>query len=449
MCKILIISPNERVGLRLKELLTRSGNRVRTHFEMQDGESSEKDSFDLVVSLYPTHDQHSDNTRRYRTLVISQSDSGPQNIDVERDGVYDLESLGRLGSKVGRITSALTASPRRQPLGISTASNSENPGELALAKMIGRSSAIKAVKTRIRRISRFPGIPVLVTGETGTGKELVVNALHACSRRKDKPLVKVNCAAIPDTLLESQLFGHRKGAFSGAVADQKGLVEEADRGTLFLDEISSLKLELQPKLLRFLEDGSYMRVGETKERKSNAWVLAATNEDLSAGSNALKLREDLMFRLSGNQIVLPALRQRAGDISLLANYFLHAFAKEFEQEEAVLSFANRERMLEHSWPGNIRELRQVMMTYQFEGDEAVRKRLREPSVADTEILTNHPTPRIEPLRVLEKKYILQVLQLNHFNIRKTARLLQVDRNTLRRKIAHYNLGAKGAKSTPA
>ncbi len=228
--------------------------------------------------------------------------------------------------------------------------NSDELSPISRGDMIGQSPQIESVRQQIECISQFPGAPVLITGETGAGKEVVAELLHASSPRAGKPLIRVNCSAIPESLFESELFGHRKGAFTGALSDQKGLVEAAHDGSLFLDEISSLKLELQPKLLRFLENGGYLPVGETMERHSNAWIMAASNENLEDLIAQKRFRPDLYYRLKVNEINLPPLRERSHDILLFAEYFLAQFAQQFGTPPKSLSAEAQEALLKYPCP---------------------------------------------------------------------------------------------------
>ena len=311
-------------------------------------------------------------------------------------------------------------------------------GESALGKIIGESAAITEVKARIKRISQFPGIPVLITGETGTGKELVVDALHACSPLAAKPLVKVNCAAIPENLLESHLFGHRRGAFSGALSDQKGLVEEAQGGVLFLDEICSLKMELQPKLLRFLENGSYLPVGETQERHSNTWVVAATNQNLNELVDIRRFRADLFFRLKSSSLRLPLLRERTADIHLLADHFLTAFAQRFNIEPKTVSLETHTVLTNHSWPGNVRELKYMMAELAIQVSDTV---ICPVHIMSYLCLPDVPTyhKEIKPLKEIERIHILMAMRSTGGRVRKTAELLGIDRNTLKKKLTDHGL----------
>jgi two-component system response regulator AtoC len=201
---------------------------------------------------------------------------------------------------------------------------------------------------------------VLVTGESGTGKELVARMLHYGGRRKKSPFVALNCGAIPETLLESELFGHRKGAFTEAKSDRAGLIEEADGGTLFLDEIGELPLPLQTKLLRVIEEGEFRRLGDTEVRKANVRIVAATARRLEAEVGGGGFRRDLYYRLNVIRIHVPPLRERAEDIPVLSHHFLSSFCRKFGKEEKRLAPGALEALMGHDWRGNVRELRNLM-----------------------------------------------------------------------------------------
>jgi DNA-binding NtrC family response regulator len=225
--------------------------------------------------------------------------------------------------------------------------------------LIGDSPSMQAVKRLIRQIAATD-VCVLIQGESGTGKELVADAIHALSERRDKPLVKISCAAIPETLLESELFGHERGAFTGATASKPGKFELADGGALLLDEIAEMSPQLQAKLLRVLQDGRFARVGATQERQVNVRLLSATHADIPKAIEDGRFRQDLYYRINTVQIPLPPLRDRRDDIALLAEHFLRRFSEEMRKEIRGIAPAALEQLRAHSWPGNVRELEHVV-----------------------------------------------------------------------------------------
>ncbi len=230
---------------------------------------------------------------------------------------------------------------------------------LAFGSIVGQSSALRQVTSRLELVARTDAT-VLILGESGTGKELVAREIHERSRRASRPLIKVNCSALPPGMFESEFFGHVRGAFTGALRDRPGRFHLADRGTILLDEVGDLPLELQPKLLRVLQEGQYERVGEDTSRQVDVRVLAATNRDLEAEVRAGRFREDLYYRLSVFPVELPPLRERKDDIPMLAAHFVAIAARRLGVEEPAVTIAECEELTRYDWPGNIRELQNVI-----------------------------------------------------------------------------------------
>jgi transcriptional regulator with GAF, ATPase, and Fis domain len=226
-------------------------------------------------------------------------------------------------------------------------------------EIVGRSDAVRTVLRKIEHVAATDAT-VLITGETGTGKELVARAIHRESPRRDRPLVKVNCAALPPTLIESELFGHEKGSFTGAVGRKVGRFELADGGTLFLDEIGELSMEVQPKLLRVLEDGEFERLGSAQSIRADVRVIAATNRDLSQDVQARRFRADLFYRLNVYPITVPPLRQRREDIPLLVEHFVRVLSKKMGKEIISVAPSALEALRSYHWPGNVREFANVI-----------------------------------------------------------------------------------------
>jgi Nif-specific regulatory protein len=300
-------------------------------------------------------------------------------------------------------------------------------------EMIGESKPMAALKAKIDRISRAPGC-VLVRGESGSGKELVARAVHRGSSRSDRPMLSVNCAAIPADLMESQLFGHRAGSFTGADRDHAGYFQQADLGTLFLDEVGELPLEGQAKLLRILEGHPFLPVGATQEVSVDVRVIAATNQDLQNYVREKKFREDLFYRLSVFELYLPPLRDRGDDIERLVEFFLDYYRKERGRPALRLSDAARAKLVNYRWPGNVRQLRNVMdsAVVLAEGDEIEPRDL---GLRDT------GGEQLDSLQmdVWEKKLIVEALDRAGGNVPDAARLLAIGRATLYRKIELYGI----------
>ena len=300
-------------------------------------------------------------------------------------------------------------------------------------ELIGESEPMQTLKSRIERIARATG-SVLVRGESGSGKELVARALHRSGPRADRPMLSVNCAAIPRDLMESQLFGHKKGAFTSAESDHVGWFQQADLGTLFLDEVGELTLEGQAKLLRILEGHPFLPVGGTEEITVDVRVICATNRDLQEFVKEKKFREDLYYRLSVFELNIPPLRDRGGDLQILLDHFLTHFKNQHGRPEVELSEEARKKILMFQWPGNIRQLRNVI-------DSAVvmaeGSKIR---IEDLGIRENS-AGELESLEIdhWERKLIKEALARTRNSVPKAAELLGVSRATLYRKIDEYSI----------
>jgi DNA-binding NtrC family response regulator len=257
------------------------------------------------------------------------------------------------------LHSVARCAERRRLLQENAALRSRVGDNIGLENIVGESPQIRELHKLIQTVAPTEA-RVLILGESGTGKELVAGALHGLSRRRAASYIRINCAAIPETLLESELFGHEKGAFTGALKQKLGRVEEANGGTIFLDEIADMSKPLQAKLLRFLEDGSFTRVGGTQELRVNIRLIAATNRDITQAIAADQFREDLFHRLNVVQFRLPPLRERGGDVLLLAGHFLKNFRATLNKSVDGFSPAARQKILTHRWPGNVRELRNAI-----------------------------------------------------------------------------------------
>lgn len=303
----------------------------------------------------------------------------------------------------------------------------------AYDEIIGESQPIRDLKDKMGRMSRATGC-VLIRGESGTGKELVARALHRMSPRADRPMLSINCAAIPADLMESQLFGHKAGSFTGAERDHVGLFQQADLGTLFLDEIGELTLHGQSKLLRILEGHPFLPVGATSEVQVDVRVIAASNRDLLAYVAEKKFREDLYYRLSVFELAVPPLRGRQGDIGLLIDVFLDHFRKQHGRPGLELSPEARNKLLTAPWPGNVRQLRNVM-------DSAVVLAGGDRIEAGDLGLRDATQGTLDSLRMdhWERKLIVEALSRAGGNVPEAARLLGIGRATLYRKLEEYDI----------
>jgi two-component system response regulator AtoC len=329
--------------------------------------------------------------------------------------------------------------------------------------IIGSSQGIAELYAILERVADTP-TTVLITGESGTGKELVARALHEHSSRKDKPFIKVNCAAIPKELIESELFGYERGAFTGAVASKPGRFELANGGTLFLDEIGEIPIEMQVKLLRALQESEFERVGGIKTIRVDVRLVAATNRDLKKLIAAGSFREDLFYRLNVVPIRLPALRERTGDIPLLAEHFLTKFNERLRKKVEGLDADATEVLVQYPWPGNIRELENVIERAVLFCDESkLHAKDLPPDVRGIPVIANVPLPEADlhaalagegglkghvkvAMSRLEKELVSRALQQTNGNVTHAARLLKISRKGLQLKMKELGLREASDKS---
>jgi len=314
-------------------------------------------------------------------------------------------------------------------------------GQNQAVSIIGECTAMLQVKELIARVALSPASTVLLTGESGTGKDLCARALHATSDRADEAFVAISCAAIPAALLESELFGHERGAFTDAKSRRDGLFQQADRGTLFLDEIGEMAPELQAKLLRFLEDKTFRRVGGSVEMSADVRVIAATNVDLREAVAAGRFREDLYYRLAVVTVRLPPLRERAADIDLLAAHLVDTYNRKFRKHITAISEDAKRVLRAHPWPGNVRELRNAI-------ERAVLLARRQ--ILDVEDFAVLGETAIDPavvrlpaggvdIREVERSLIEQALQRTGGNQTRAAALLHMNRDQIRYRMRQYGL----------
>lgn len=367
-------------------------------------------------------------------VVLTAHGSIDTAVDAMKRGAYDyvtkpcplaeLEVLLRKAyerAKLGKENRQLRAALQR----------AEPPWE-----MVGESPAMRSVKRLVQRVAPTES-SVLVQGESGTGKELVARALHQLSNRAQKPLVIVNCAALQETLLESELFGHQRGAFTGAVTSKAGLFDVAEGGTLFIDEIGEMTGGLQAKLLRVLEDGRYRPVGSIKERRADVRVIAATNRDLAEEVKAGRFRDDLYFRINVLMIALPPLRARRDDIPLLVEHFLRLGPKgEWKVSEEAM-----QRLVAHPWPGNVRELANCIQRAQIlaDGQTLLPKDLP-PSILGSDGAPRAPLNsegHTDRLTELEAQHVAGVLRREGWNKARAARALGISRRSLYRLLEKH------------
>jgi len=319
-----------------------------------------------------------------------------------------------------------------------------------ISSIVGFSPEIDTLKNHISEIAKYDSETVLITGESGTGKELVASAIHNLSPRKEKSFVEINCATIPENLLESELFGHEKGAFTNAYSKKIGLLEIAEGGTLFLDEIGEMSLSLQAKLLRVLENKKIRRLGSNKDLEIDVRIIAATNKNLKNAISESTFRNDLYYRLNVLRIEVPPLRARGSDIILLAEYFLNIFKKKFSKPVEKFDEQAKTVLRNYNWPGNVRELRNVIertcilhnekiiKSEHIAGDFIGSTRQLGLKICDEDFdLTQASYEEI--LNNIEFKIISKAVSISEGNISQTAKLLQIPRETLRYKLTKLNI----------
>ena len=371
-------------------------------------------------------------------VLLTAHGNIPDGVQAIKNGAYDYITKGDDNNKIipliSRAMEKALINRRLEKL------EAQMERRYSFQNIQGNSKLIKEAVSLAQKVA-VTDVPVLLTGETGTGKEVFAQAIHSGSARKDKAFVAVNCSSFSKDLLESEMFGYKAGAFTGAQKDKKGLFEEANNGTIFLDEIGEMAFDLQAKLLRILETGEFIKVGETKPTKVNIRIIAATNRDLRKEIEENHFREDLFYRLSVFQIHLPSLRDRREDIEQIAYSLIDDFGTKLSRKAVKVSDDFIEALKQHSWKGNIRELRNVIERSLIVCNE------EELTLQDLpiEIQNSHFEESAGKsysnfeLAAMERRHIARVLQYTKGNKTETARLLKIGLTTLYRKIEEYRL----------
>ena len=376
-------------------------------------------------------------------VLLSGAASAKEAADAIRLGAYDFLEKPVAAERL-RVTLANALSAAAMKVRAHSSTVEKN----VRTELIGESPAMHKVRTLIGQFGRHDA-KMLITGETGTGKELVAHALWRASSRSNRPFIMVNAAAIPENLMESELFGHRKGAFTGAVAHQMGKIELADRGTLFLDEIGELSPSAQSKLLRFLESGEIQPLGETRSRRCDVRIVAATSRDLAEQISRGRFREDLYFRLNVGRIEIAPLRERGEDIMLLFTDFVAAICRKYAEPTRLIDSDARSLLLNYNWPGNVRELRNVAERAILLSSEKITNQLISeilgcgaviPAQADDlPASLQEASPLKEYRRSMEARYIKHILALTDNSVTRAALVLGVDRSHLHQKMKDYRI----------
>ena len=370
-----------------------------------------------------------------KIILLTAHGNIPDGVQAIKNGAFDYIVKGDDNRKiipiVNRAMDAIATELKQQGKKKIVRANT-----FSFDNIVGKSSALSDVISQARKVAATD-VSVLINGETGTGKEVFARAIHSESQRRSEAFLALNCSAFSRELLESELFGYKAGAFTGAMKDKRGLLEEANHGTIFLDEIGEMALELQAKLLRVLETGEFVKVGDTKTTHVDVRILSATNRNLKEEIASGRFREDLYFRLSVFRIMLPPLRQRKEDILLLARQFIERYAKQIGRPAPVLSSEAKSLFLSYPWPGNVREMMNAVEHALIVCDgEITRHDLPidmlsgDTSTADDDAFD---------LKSVERNHIIKVLHHTHGNKTETARLLKIGLTTLYRKIEEYGI----------
>lgn len=371
-------------------------------------------------------------------ILLTAHGNIPDGVQAIKNGAFDYITKGDDNNKIIPLISRAVEKAR---MNVRLEKLEKKVGQTySFDSILGEFKVLKDAVSLAQKVSGTD-VPVLLTGETGTGKEVFAQAIHYSSKRARQNFVAVNCSSFSKELLESEMFGHKAGSFTGALKDKKGLFEEANNGTIFLDEIGEMAFELQAKLLRILETGEYIKIGDTKPTRVNVRIIAATNRNLSQEIVAGRFREDLFYRLSVFQIHLPPLRERAGDIRLLAKAFIKSFAEQLARPVVEIAPAFLEALDSQPWKGNIRELRNVIERSMIVCESGYL------DIADLPFdiqnahyeHSNDSSPGSFELSAMERRHIARVLEYTKGNKTEAARLLKIGLTTLYRKIEEYKI----------
>jgi len=443
--KILIIDDEEKLRSLLARIISLEGYEVIEAGDCKSGlKKTDQSDIDVVLCDVKLPDgngveltkQIKEKHPLVEVILLTAYGNIPDGVQAIKNGAFDYIIKGDDNNKIipllNRAIEKTSLAKRVKSL------EQQLEKKYSFDSIIGKSKSILAAVELARKVAATD-TTVLLTGETGTGKEVFAQAIHQNSNRNNKNFVAINCSAFSKELLESEMFGHKTGAFTGAVKDKKGLFEEANGGTIFLDELGEMSLELQAKLLRVLETGEFMKVGETKTTRVNVRIIAATNRDLQQEIEAGHFRQDLFYRISVFQIQLPSLSERIADIEPLARHFASVFAIRSNKKLNFIEPAFFEALKQHSWNGNIRELKNAMerSIILMEKDELTVAQL---PFELKHISSNHKQLSAFDLASVEKLHIQKVLNYTNGNKTETAKLLNIGLTTLYRKIEEYKIG---------
>lgn len=442
--RILIADDDETLCYLLKEELVNEGYIVDTVYDGKDAiDLLKKRYFDVLLLDLEMREVNGekvlsfvkDNNPSLQVIVLTAKSDMRTAIDCIKQGAYDFITKPY---EFGQLCITIERALEHKDLLIKNKILSSKITQTPPNSIIGDSEAIKNLSKLAERAAKSES-NILLEGETGTGKELFAEFIHKNSNRADKPFVAINCASLPDQLIESELFGYEKGAFTDAKSSKQGLVEIANGGTLFLDEIGELSLTLQPKLLRFLENGEFRRIGGVSNLSSNVRVIGATNKNLMEEAERKNFRRDLLFRLNVITLTIPPLRERNGDILLLSEYFLQK--KSPIRSNKKLSQEAKKSLLNYTFPGNVRELEHMIeRSIIFSESETILPKDLNIPKEEFELATHLSEDGIIlTMEQIEKIHIKKALEHHEWNRENTARALDISQKTLYSKIIKYNL----------
>jgi two-component system response regulator AtoC len=444
--RILVVDDEELVRWSLHEALSPDGHMVKTVGSGEDAlEEFSRNDYDIVIldiklpgidGIEVLKEMHKVNPSSL-VIMITAHGGVANAVEAMKCGAHDyLQKPFEIEEVKLTVQKALEVADLRIRVGDHIEEQRES---YSFGKMVGKSPKMLDVFEMAGKVAKTPRGNILILGDSGTGKGILAKAIHYQSAHADKPFVEMNCAAIPDTLMESELFGYRKGAFTDAKENKPGLIEKADGGTLFLDEIGDMGFNIQAKILKVIDEKKFTRLGETTEREVDIRIMAASNKDLKAMVEEGTFREDLYFRLDVIRLELPPLRERDDDVIQIAKHFIERYNKEMGRDVMSISPAAAEAMRRYDWPGNIRELRNSIERIMIlEDTERIEYGMLPASIRGERDEAPEGPPTLEDM---ERDYILKVLKEEGGNISQAAKVLGISRHTIMRKLERW--GIKG------
>jgi len=457
MRRVLVVDDEELIRWSLSERLRADGHEILEAGTAAEALDCADSGVDLVLLDYKLPDDDGLSVlRKLRELdpdvlviMLTAQRSVDLIVEAMKAGAFDYATKPfDLEDLAIRVSRALETTRLRRELRTLRESLSR---PYTVGSIIGESEPMQRVKSLVRKVATSPGSTVLITGESGTGKDLIAKVIHYSSHRSSRPFLNITCSALPETLLESELFGHERGAFTDARTQKRGLLEQADEGTVFLDEVGEMTPTLQAKLLRFLEEKTFRRVGGTSDVRVDVRVVAATNRNLEDHVRQAKFRDDLYYRLNVLRVEMPPLRARGDDIALLAQFFVESFGKEFKRPLQSLSPLLEKALKAYGWPGNVRELRNLVeRAVLLSESDALQPGDFDSLQATMPSHTNGdgfslPSEGVN-LEEVERSLVVQALDRSGGNQTRAATLLGLHRDQIRYRIEKFGLGKKDGQT---